>query len=118
MAADQPSTPMRDTARRSWSLSRCRASHGFSRPLPLRKNPRRVPGERHVDVLIIGAGFGRLCMGIKLREMGLSFIILERADDVGGTWRDNTYPGCSCDIPSTLYSFPFELGPVSIPARS
>ena len=68
-------------------------------------------GERHVDVLIIGAGFGGLCMGIKLREMGLSFIILERGSDVGGTWRDNTYPGCSCDIPSHLYSFSFKLNP-------
>ncbi len=68
----------------------------------------RVPN-RHVDVLIIGAGFAGLCMGIKLRQMGLSFIILERADDVGGTWRANTYPGCSCDIPSHLYSFSFEL---------
>jgi len=67
--------------------------------------------ERHVDVLIIGAGFGGLCMGIKLREMGLSFILLERGSDVGGTWRDNTYPGCSCDIPSHLYSFSFKLNP-------
>jgi cation diffusion facilitator CzcD-associated flavoprotein CzcO len=67
--------------------------------------------ERHVDVLIIGAGFGGLCMGIKLREMGLSFVIVERAQEVGGTWRDNTYPGCGCDIPSHLYSFSFEPNP-------
>lgn len=51
-------------------------------------------------------------MGIKLREAGIdSFVILERADRIGGTWRDNDYPGCACDIPSHLYSFSFEPKP-------
>jgi cation diffusion facilitator CzcD-associated flavoprotein CzcO len=57
-------------------------------------------------VAIIGAGFGGIGMAIALRQAGiLDFIVLDRADDLGGTWRDNTYPGLSCDIPSHLYSF-------------
>ncbi|MBZ5594233.1 MAG: alpha/beta hydrolase fold domain-containing protein [Acidobacteriia bacterium] len=63
----------------------------------------------NVDVLIVGSGFAGLCMAIQLRRAGMdSFLILERAADIGGTWRDNTYPGCACDIPSHLYSFSFE----------
>lgn len=65
--------------------------------------------ENTVDVLIIGGGFSGLCMGIKLREAGMnSFLILEKSADIGGTWWDNRYPGCACDIPSHLYSFSFE----------
>src|SRR5580704_393270 len=65
-----------------------------------------------VDVLIIGGGFSGLCMAIKLREAGInSFLLIEKSDDIGGTWYDNRYPGCACDIPSHLYSFSFELSP-------
>lgn len=61
------------------------------------------------DALIIGAGFAGLCMGIALRQAGISsFAILEKAQRLGGTWRDNTYPGAACDIVSHLYSFSFE----------
>ncbi|MEM9718891.1 MAG: NAD(P)/FAD-dependent oxidoreductase [Bacteroidota bacterium] len=64
------------------------------------------------QVAIIGAGFGGLAMGIRLKKAGKGdFVILEKASEVGGTWRDNTYPGCACDIPSHLYSFSFELNP-------
>ncbi|TCC56555.1 NAD(P)/FAD-dependent oxidoreductase [Kribbella pittospori] len=64
------------------------------------------------EVVIIGAGFAGLCMGIKLRQAGCEdFVILEQAAALGGTWRDNTYPGCACDIPSYLYSFSFEQNP-------
>ncbi|MDX6239947.1 MAG: hypothetical protein QOG10_4762 [Kribbellaceae bacterium] len=64
------------------------------------------------EVAIIGSGFAGLCMGIKLRQAGIEdFVIYEKADDLGGTWRDNTYPGCACDIPSYLYSFSFEQNP-------
>ncbi|GAA0622206.1 NAD(P)/FAD-dependent oxidoreductase [Kribbella sandramycini] len=64
------------------------------------------------EVVIIGSGFAGLCMGIKLRQAGCDdFVILEKADRLGGTWRDNTYPGCACDIPSYLYSFSFEQNP-------
>ena len=64
------------------------------------------------DVLIVGTGFSGLGMGIQLSKAGREdFLILEKADDVGGTWRDNTYPGCACDIPSHMYSFSYELNP-------
>lgn len=64
------------------------------------------------DVAIIGAGFSGLGTAIRLREQGIEdIVILERADDVGGTWRDNTYPGAACDIPSQLYSFSFAPNP-------
>ena len=65
-----------------------------------------------VDVLVLGAGFGGLCMGIHLERSGVgSFAILERASEVGGTWRDNRYPGCACDVPAALYSYSFEPNP-------
>ena len=61
------------------------------------------------EVIVIGAGFGGLGMAIQLKKAGHeSFIVIERAAEVGGTWRDNVYPGCACDIPSMLYSFSFE----------
>lgn len=63
-------------------------------------------------ILIIGAGFGGIGMGIGLRKAGFDdFVILEKAADLGGTWRDNQYPGCACDVPSPLYSFSYELNP-------
>jgi cation diffusion facilitator CzcD-associated flavoprotein CzcO len=59
-------------------------------------------------VVIIGAGFGGIGMAIRLKQAGVEdFIVLERAGDLGGTWRDNSYPGLSCDVPSHLYSFSF-----------
>lgn len=62
------------------------------------------------DIIIIGTGFSGMGMAMKLRDSGREdFTILEKADDVGGTWRDNTYPGCECDIPSHMYSFSYEL---------
>ncbi len=60
------------------------------------------------DTLIVGAGFAGLGAAIKLRQAGVDDIVLvERADRVGGTWRDSVYPGVACDIPSLLYSFSF-----------
>ena len=70
------------------------------------------PPPHHVRVAVIGAGFGGLGAGIRLRQAGVTdFVILERAACLGGTWRDNTYPGCACDIPSHLYSFSFAPNP-------
>ncbi len=61
------------------------------------------------DIVIAGTGFAGLGMAIKLKKAGVeSFVLLERALEIGGTWRDNHYPGCACDIPSELYSFSFE----------
>jgi cation diffusion facilitator CzcD-associated flavoprotein CzcO len=66
----------------------------------------------HVRIAILGAGFAGLGMAIQLKRHGYDdFVVLERAADVGGTWRDNTYPGCACDIPSHLYSFSFAPNP-------
>jgi cation diffusion facilitator CzcD-associated flavoprotein CzcO len=64
--------------------------------------------DRSNAVTIIGAGFGGICMGIKLRRAGIPFAIMEKGDRIGGVWRDNTYPGAACDIPSHLYSYSFE----------
>jgi cyclohexanone monooxygenase len=66
----------------------------------------------HFDVLVIGAGFAGLGAAIKLEEAGFrDFAVLEKSDRLGGTWRDNTYPGCACDVPSSLYSFSFAQNP-------
>jgi cation diffusion facilitator CzcD-associated flavoprotein CzcO len=63
-------------------------------------------------VAILGAGMSGICMGIQLRKQGVTdFVILEKADSVGGTWRENTYPGVACDVPSHVYSYSFELNP-------
>lgn len=60
------------------------------------------------DVIVIGSGFAGLGAAIRLREAGVEdLVILERSDSVGGTWRDNRYPGAACDIPAHLYSFSF-----------
>src|SRR6478672_9379680 len=68
--------------------------------------------QQDVRVAIVGAGFAGLGMAIRLREAGIEdFVVLEKADDVGGTWRDNSYPGCACDVPSHLYSFSFAPNP-------
>ena len=72
------------------------------------------PAAEHPDheVLIVGSGFSGLGMAIKLREAGIhDFAIIEKADSVAGTWRENTYPGCACDVPSHMYSFSFEPNP-------
>ncbi|HEU5038961.1 MAG TPA: NAD(P)/FAD-dependent oxidoreductase [Nocardioides sp.] len=66
----------------------------------------------HVEHLVVGAGFAGLCTAIKLQESGeTDFLVVEKAGDVGGTWRDNTYPGAACDVPSQLYSFSFAPNP-------
>ena len=65
----------------------------------------------HHSVVVIGAGFGGIGASIKLAERGIDHVILEKADDVGGTWWANRYPGCRCDVPSHLYSFSFAPNP-------
>ncbi|MGW5531053.1 flavin-containing monooxygenase [Streptomyces xanthochromogenes] len=68
--------------------------------------------DEHVRVAVIGSGFGGLGAAVRLRREGITdFVVLERAGSVGGTWRDNSYPGCACDVPSHLYSFSFAPNP-------
>lgn len=67
-----------------------------------------LAGSTDVDVAVVGAGLAGVGLGTRLRRAGRTgFTVLERADDVGGTWRDNVYPGVACDIPSALYSYSF-----------
>src|SRR5262245_33852154 len=81
--------------------------------------PRTAPGPlpaalppRHHDVIVVGAGFGGLGMGIQLKRAGRDdFLIVEQHVGVGGTWHANRYPGAACDIPSLLYSFSFAPWP-------
>jgi cation diffusion facilitator CzcD-associated flavoprotein CzcO len=60
------------------------------------------------SVMIVGAGFSGLAMAIALKKAGIDFIILEKGSEVGGTWRDNVYPGAACDVPSHMYCYSFE----------
>jgi len=101
-------------------MSRVFASGGSHKTLSDDDQRVTLPGEssnggvpvRHVHVTILGTGFAGLGMAIRLKQHGQNdFVVIERAADVGGTWRDNTYPGCACDIPSHLYSFSFALNP-------
>ena len=75
-----------------------------------RDEKRAVTGSasaRHA-VAIVGAGFGGIGLAIRLKQAGIDdFVLLEKSAGVGGTWRDNAYPGCACDIPAQLYSFSF-----------
>jgi 4-hydroxyacetophenone monooxygenase len=79
------------------------------------QDPRRVTwrqpepkAAKQIKVVIVGAGLSGLCMGIKLREAGIPFTIYEKNQTVGGTWFENSYPGCAVDIPNHFYSFSFE----------
>src|SRR5919202_1745978 len=64
----------------------------------------------HYKVAVVGAGFAGLGIAIRLKQEGVEdFVVLERNDEVGGTWRVNDYPGCCCDVPSHVYSYSFEL---------
>jgi cation diffusion facilitator CzcD-associated flavoprotein CzcO len=72
----------------------------------------QAPLPAHHRIAIVGSGFAGLGMAIALKQDGEEdFAILERAEDLGGTWRENTYPGCGCDVPSHLYSFSFAPNP-------
>jgi cation diffusion facilitator CzcD-associated flavoprotein CzcO len=65
-----------------------------------------------VRIAVVGSGFAGLGTAIRLHQSGIDdFVVLERAGELGGTWRDNTYPGCTCDVPSHLYSFSFAPNP-------
>ena len=87
------------------------AKTGSTRKAPAKKTSAKAVA-KPASVLIIGAGFAGLGMAIRLQQAGIrDIVILERADAVGGTWRDNRYPGAACDIPSNLYSYSFAQNP-------
>lgn len=68
-----------------------------------------MPEPGHYTCVIVGSGFSGICMAIKLKQQGVDdIIVLEKARELGGTWRDNHYPGAECDVPSALYSYSFE----------
>src|SRR4051794_5257433 len=84
--------------------------------VPTTRIPAEAAGEANAsadfEIAIVGAGFSGLAMARRLRRDGIEdFVILEKGADVGGTWRDNAYPGCACDVPSHVYSFSFALNP-------
>ncbi|MEQ9144024.1 MAG: NAD(P)/FAD-dependent oxidoreductase [Parvibaculaceae bacterium] len=69
-------------------------------------------GRTAPSIAILGAGVAGICTAIKLKEAGFDdFTIYEKASEIGGTWRDNTYPGCSCDVPLHMYQFSFDMRP-------
>ncbi len=79
-------------------------------PAQTRTQERALPA--HVRVAVVGSGFSGIGSAVRLKQQGIEdFVLLERASSVGGTWRDNTYPGCACDVPSHLYSFSFAPNP-------
>ena len=71
-----------------------------------------TPLPAHTRVAVVGSGFSGIGTAVALRRHGIAdFVVLERASSLGGTWRDNTYPGAACDVPSHLYSFSFAPDP-------
>jgi cation diffusion facilitator CzcD-associated flavoprotein CzcO len=84
----------------------------MSEPVPPRRTRSAAQPPGDFPIAIIGAGFAGIGAAIRLKQQGItSFAIFERADEVGGTWRDNTYPGAACDVPSHVYSLSFEPNP-------
>ena len=71
----------------------------------MNNNVERAP--EFTEVIIVGAGFAGIGAAIKLRQEGIEFVVLEKAVEMGGVWRDNHYPDCGCDVPSALYSYSF-----------
>lgn len=69
-------------------------------------------GRQQVRIAVVGAGFGGIGTAIRLKQQGYDdFLVFDRGAEVGGTWRDNTYPGCACDVPSHMYSLSFAPNP-------
>ena len=80
-------------------------------PSPTPSQNGAAPSAHH-EVVIVGSGFSGLGTAIKLKEAGVDdFVVIEKADSLAGTWRENTYPACACDVPSHMYSFSFEPNP-------
>jgi hypothetical protein len=108
---DHPSSPeMESTARSSWPAG---AASSLSRGMRS-SSTAAGHGRDAVRIAIMGSGFGGLGTAIRPKRRGMDdIVVLERAGDAGGTWRDNTYPGCACDVQSHLYSFSFAPNPAA-----
>ncbi|CAE7449781.1 unnamed protein product [Symbiodinium microadriaticum] len=102
MAASGPSLSFSARLRATLNFLRSRTGHSLSG-----YGSKLAEG----DILILGAGFSGLLVGIKLKEAGIPFTIIDKESDVGGTWLLNRYPGCACDVPAHLYSYSFEPNP-------
>src|SRR5262249_31670120 len=99
-----PLDPPRGRVRSAWRWGAC---VDVSQQ-PTHRQYRQYGRSMRVQHLIVGAGFAGLCSAIKLQPDGeTDFLVVERGSDGRGTWRENTYPGATCDIPSQLYSFSF-----------
>lgn len=84
---------------------------GFEKPMPRKEIPNRPLPSTDFNVLVIGAGLTGLLAGIKLREAGYNYRIIEKNPDIGGTWFENVYPGVGVDTPSHFYSYSFAQNP-------
>ena len=73
--------------------------------------PKKLDNASDWHVIVIGSGFSGINAGVRLAERGIKYTILEKDERLGGTWWENTYPGCACDVPSHLYSFSFYTNP-------
>ena len=114
-ARSRPSGCRRASAWPWARTSRRRRSSSASRSSAIERIPRRhelaAPAARHgtFHVVVIGSGVGGINAAINLKECGIPFTVLDKNDDVGGTWHDNRYPGCRVDVPSLAYSHSFGL---------
>lgn len=72
---------------------------------------RRLKDGDKFRVVVVGSGFSGILAGIRLQELGVDFVILEKSTDLGGTWHDNRYPGAGCDVPSYFYCYSFFPNP-------
>jgi len=86
------------------------SAEASSRPAVASTKPSDSKGT-HFDVIVVGAGFAGIGAAIKLREAGFTYLVLEKASELGGVWRDNSYPDCACDVPSSFYSYSFAPKP-------
>ncbi|MEZ5183484.1 MAG: NAD(P)/FAD-dependent oxidoreductase [Acidimicrobiales bacterium] len=114
MAAPAPPGPPPPPGRiaRLASHLPARARRAASRRLPGAMAPPLEPGTVTPRIAIIGSGYGGIAMGCRLRQAGIeTFTIHEKGEGIGGTWRDNDYPGAACDVPSALYSLSFAPKP-------
>lgn len=79
---------------------------------PVTKKPNPKTPVQTVNIAVLGAGFAGIGAAIRFKEAGITdFVVLEKASEIGGVWRENTYPGCACDVPSALYSYSFAPNP-------